>query len=170
MKQFEITIAGLTRLLPIVNIGDNLAIANFILLGDAELTSAAAQQLAGKIPPVDYLVTADAKGIPLAHELSRSLFKPTYIVARQSPKAYMKNPLEHQDLTLDGRDVTRLKGKRVALIDDVISTGGSLAALEQLVVLAGATVVARAAVLAEGYAATRDDIIYLEKLPVFDTL
>ena len=172
MKKYEIEIAGLTRLLPLVDIGDHLAIANFSLLGDAELTTAAAQQLAGRLTSVDYLVTADANGIPLAHELSRCLFKPTYIVARQTKKAYMQNPitLPNGSLMIDEHDAALLKGKRVALLDDVISTGGSLAALEQLVTQVGATVIARAAVLAEGYAATREDIIYLEKLPVFDTL
>ena len=172
LKSYELTIAGLTRLLPLVDIGNHLAVANFTLLGDAELTTTSAQQLVGQLPPVDYLVTADAKGIPLAHELARLLLRPTYIVARQSKKAYMKEPLTlaHTDLTLDGRDAQLIKDKRVILVDDIISTGESLNNLEQLVTLAGATVITRVAILAEGYAAKRKDIIYLEKLPIFDTL
>lgn len=177
-KTYELQVAGLKRELPIIQVAEDLAIASFVLLGDAEMTTQAAVELAKKIPiEVDYLVTAEAKGIPLLQELARILEFPTYIVARKSVKAYMAAPLEasvfsittqkEQTLILDGRDAALIAGKKVAIIDDVISTGESLAALVQLVEKAGAQVVAQAAVLAEGEAAKREDILFLEELPLF---
>ena len=142
---YELNVAGVTRQLPIIQIAPNLAIASFVILGDCELVTAAAPLLAEKLPQVDYLVTAEAKGIPLVQELSRLLGLPYYIVARKSVKPYMEQPL----------------------VDDVISTGESLQAIERLVEKAGAQVVARAAILAEGDAANRDDILFLEPLPLF---
>ena len=174
---YELTVAGVTRQLPIIRIAPDLAIASFVILGDCELVSAAAPLLAAKRPPVDYLITAEAKGIPLAHELSRLLGLPYYIVARKSIKPYMKSPLTDkvnsittqntQDLCLDGKDALAIRGKQVALVDDVISTGESLSAVERLVERAGGIVAARAAILAEGDAAKRDDILFLEELPLF---
>jgi len=176
-ETYELKVAGLTRWLPKIKISDHLAIASFVILGDCELVTAAAPLLASKLPPVDYLVTAEAKGIPLVHEVSRLLGLPTYIVARKSVKPYMEEPLidevtsittqKAQLLCLDGADALRVRGKRVAVIDDVISTGESLGALSRLLETAGAQVVAKAAILAEGDAADRTDIIYLEKLPLF---
>lgn len=177
-KTYELQVAGLKRELPIIQIAEDLAIASFVLLGDAEMTTQAAVELAKKIPiEVDYLVTAEAKGIPLLQELARILEFPTYIVARKSVKAYMAAPLEasvfsittqkEQTLILDGRDAALIAGKKVAIIDDVISTGESLAALVQLVEKAGAQVVSQVAVLAEGEAAKREDILFLEELPLF---
>lgn len=174
---YTLTVAGVTRQLPILPVSDDLSIASFVLLGDCELVTAAAPLLAEKLPQVDYLVTAEAKGIPLVQELSRILGHRFYIVARKSIKSYMNDPLTdsvqsittqgEQVLCLDGTDARALQGKRVALIDDVISTGESLRALERLVEKAGATIVAKAAVLAEGSAADRTDILYLERLPLF---
>ena len=174
---YELNVAGVTRQLPIIQIAPNLAIASFVILGDCELVTAAAPLLAEKLPQVDYLVTAEAKGIPLVQELSRLLGLPCYIVARKSVKPYMELPLvdevnsittqKTQTLCLDGKDALAIHGKRVALVDDVISTGESLQAIERLVEKAGAQVVARAAILAEGDAAKRDDILFLEPLPLF---
>ena len=174
---YELHVAGVVRQLPIIQLTPELAIASFVILGDQELVTAAAQALAPKLPPVDYLLTAEAKGIPLVHELSRLLGLPYYIVARKSVKPYMEEPLidevtsittqKAQLLCLDGADALRVRGKRVAVIDDVISTGESLGALSRLLETAGAQVVANAAILAEGDAADRTDIIYLEKLPLF---
>lgn len=171
MKKYELHVAGLTRLLPVVEIGNDLAIASFVLLGDAELTIASAQELTNKLPNVDILITAEAKGLPLAHELARCLFMPRYVVARTAVKGYMENPLvlplpNNKMLCLEQEDVALIKGKRVAIIDDVISTGESIAAIEQLVTLAGGETVARASILTEGSASMRDDLIYLEQLPM----
>ncbi|MDX8045553.1 phosphoribosyltransferase family protein [Gracilibacillus sp. S3-1-1] len=177
MNTYTLTINGLTRELPIIPINEQLSIASFVILGDTELVCHVAPLLADKLPEVDYIVTAEAKGIPLIHELTKVLGMKHYILARKSVKAYMENPLIHQVnsittdseqlLCLDGKDSALLKGKKVAIIDDVISTGESILALEELVMQAGATVEAKAAILAEGDASERDDIIFLERLPVF---
>lgn len=174
---YELHVAGLTRRLPIIRIAPQLSIASFVILGDQELVTAAAQALAPKLPPVDYLITAEAKGIPLVHELSRLLGLPHYIVARKSVKPYMAQPLvdevtsittqKPQTLCLDGKDALAIQGRRVAIVDDVISTGESLDAIGRLAEKAGAQVVARAAILAEGAAADRQDILFLEPLPLF---
>ena len=174
---YELNVAGVTRQLPIIPISPELAIASFVILGDCELVTAAAPLLAQKLPKVDYLVTAEAKGIPLVHEVSRLLGLPYYIVARKSVKPYMAEPLvdevvsittqKAQTLCLDGKDALAVKGRRVAIVDDVISTGGSLKALDDLAEQTQCTIVGQAAVLAEGDAAERKDIIFLEPLPLF---
>ena len=177
-KTYELKVAGLSRQLPIIEVSDDLAIASFVLLGDAEMTVRASEELAEKLPTdIDYLMTAEAKGIPLLQELARVLNYEKYIVARKSIKAYMASPLEasvvsittqkEQTLFLDGHDAEAIIGKKVAIIDDVISTGESLQALVTLAEKAGAQVVAQAAIQAEGDAADRNDIIFLEKLPLF---
>ena len=177
-KYYQLDVAGLTRQLPIIKVSENLAIASFVLLGDAEMTTSAAKELAQKIPSdVDYLMTAEAKGIPLLQDLARLMGFKTYIVARKSVKAYMESPLEasvlsittqkEQTLILDGHDAEAIKGKKIAIIDDVISTGESLEALVNLAEKAGAEVVIKAAILAEGDAAKREDIVYLKELPLF---
>lgn len=177
MKYYTLNIAGLTRKLPIIKISENLSIASFVILGDTELVEKTAKLLAEKLPKVDVLVTAEAKGIPLAYEISKLLNLKSYIVARKSIKAYMDSPIEVsvnsittnnvQKLFLNSIDAEFIKGKKIALIDDVISTGQSLNALEELVKKAGANIVAKAAILAEGDAKNRKDIIFLEKLPLF---
>lgn len=174
---YEIKVANLSRKLPIVKVSDDLAIASFVILGDTELICSAAKELVEKMPDVDILVTAEAKGIPLAFEMSRLLNMKKYIVARKSIKAYMTEPLinevksittnENQILCLDKKDLLSIKGKRVAIIDDVISTGRSLKAVEDLVEKAGGIITVKAAILAEGLSSDRHDIIYLEKLPLF---
>ena len=174
---YELTVAGVTRQLPIIQIAPDLAIASFVILGDCELVTVAAPLLAQRLPEIDYVVTAEAKGIPLANEVSRLLGLPYYIVARKSIKPYMKAPLtdevnsittqKTQALCMEVKDALAIKGKRVAIVDDVISTGESLSAVERLVEKAGAAVAARAAILAEGDAAKRDDILFLEELPLF---
>ncbi len=176
--KYELKIGGIKRQLPIVAVSDELAIASFVILGDCELVTVTAPMLAKRLPEVDYLVTAEAKGIPLVQELCRVLNKPTYIVARKSEKAYMENTISStllsittqkpQTLYLDGKDGELLRGKRVAIVDDVISSGESLRALEELMKHCDAQVVAKAAILAEHKAADRKDIIFLERLPVFD--
>lgn len=176
-KTYTLQVAGITRELPIVKISDDLAIASFVILGDTELVCVAAAQLVKKLPPVDILVTAEAKGIPLVFEMSRLLGMKRYIVARKSVKPYMESPIvdevvsittqKKQILCLDYNDASLVKGRRVAIIDDVISTGESVQTVERLVTKAGGIVVAKAAILAEGDAAQRDDIIFLEELPLF---
>lgn len=179
MKTFDLTIAGLKRSLPIVRLSENLAIASFVLLGDTELAVLGAEALADKInTEFDYFLTAEAKGIPLVQCIAQEFNHPKFYVARKSVKAYMDNPLitevlsittqASQQLVLDGKDAAELKGKKVILVDDVISTGDSLAALKQLAEEAGAIVVDQLALLAEGDAAKRTDIQFLEELPLFD--
>ena len=177
MKAYTLEIAGLTRELPYVNIDDGLAFASFVVISDTELVSRVAPLLAEKIRKCDMIVTAEAKGIALAYEVSRCLGLKEFIVARKSEKSYMKEALEVsvksittasvQHLYLDGTDRKKLKGCDVCLIDDVVSTGDSLAALQDLVEKAGARVTKKACILAEGEAAGREDLIYLEKLPLF---
>ncbi len=174
---YTLEVAGVVRQLPIIPITDDLSIASFVILGDTEIVSATAPLLAAKLPEVDVLITAEAKGIPLIYEVSRQLNMKSYIVARKSVKPYMDAPLvnevvsittqKKQVLCLDGKDAAVIKGKRVAIIDDVISTGESISAIEELVKAAGGEVVAKAAILAEGSAAERSDIIFLEELPLF---
>ena len=177
MRYYELIVAGLIRKLPIIKIKPGLSIASFVILGDCEMVTAAAPLIADRLPEIDYIMTAEAKGIPLVNEVCRILGHPRYIVARKSVKSYMDDPLEIevesittqrvQRLYLDKNDTEMIRGKRVALLDDVISSGESLKALEKLALKAGAVVAAKAAILAEGDAAERDDIIYLEKLPLF---
>ncbi|MFD1125276.1 phosphoribosyltransferase family protein [Lentilactobacillus raoultii] len=177
-QTYELTVGKLKRTLPIIPISKTTAIASFVLLGDAELAHYAAVQLAAKMPlPFDCIVTLESKGIPLAEELSRISGHPKFVVLRKSVKAYMVSPIQvavssitttdQQKLVLDGTDADYLCGKRVILVDDVISTGGSLEAAERLLHQANAKVLAKCAVLAEGAAADRSDILYLERLPLF---
>lgn len=172
------TIAGVKRDLPLCPVTDELQIAAFVIFGDVELTCASAKALLEKAPEFDYMITAEAKGIPLIHEMARQSGRNTYILARKGPKLYMRDVLDvavrsittakEQHLYLDGEDAAKMKGKRILIVDDVISTGESLLAIERLVEAAGGIVAGRMAILAEGEAQQRDDIIYLEKLPVFD--
>ena len=148
------------------------------MLGDYELSEECAKELVKRAPEHDYIITAECKGIPLVHEMAKMLKEKVHIIARKKVKAYMKDVFQakvssittegEQVLYLDGEDALRMKGKRILIVDDVISTGESLKALEELVKLAGGTVAGKMAVLAEGDAAERDDIIFLEKLPLFD--
>ena len=177
MKTYTLHVAGLTRELPIIKLSYDLSIASFVILGDTEIVRKTAPIIAKKLPEVDFIVTAEAKGIPLAYEISRVLNLNEYVVARKSVKAYMEEPIEvevnsitttnSQKLYLNNQDAKKIKGKRIALIDDVISTGQSLKALERLVEKAGGKVLAKAAILAEGDAKDRKDIIFLEALPTF---
>ena len=177
MKTYTLHVAGLTRELPIIKLSYDLSIASFVILGDTEIVRKTAPIIAKKLPEVDFIVTAEAKGIPLAYEISKVLNLNEYVVARKSVKAYMEESIEvevnsitttnSQKLYLNNRDAKKIKGKRVALVDDVISTGQSLKALERLVEKAGGKVLAKAAILAEGDAKDRKDIIFLEALPTF---
>ncbi len=173
----RMTIAGLERDLPICPVNEHLSIAGFVIFGDPQLTTACAEALLKKAPEYDYIITAEAKGIPLAHEMARLAGNQKYILARKGPKLYMQDLFEvavrsittakEQHLYLDGNDAKLMKGKKILLVDDVISTGESLSALEALVDKAGGTVCGRMAILAEGDAQDRADLIYLEKLPLF---
>jgi len=178
MKDFyTLQLCGCERHLPFVPISEDTAFASFVILSDTELISAAAEALSRLIPECDYILTAEAKGIALSFELSRRLGMKEFIVARKGVKSYMKDvhcvsvcsitTKGEQRLYLDGGDTCKLKGKRVCIVDDVISTGESLRAIEALALSADAQVVCRAAVLAEGNAAERDDIVFLQKLPLF---
>ncbi len=174
--KYKMTIAGLERELTKYAVSDKLDIAAFILFDDVEITEAAAKALLDICPTHDVVLTAEAKSIPLCYEFARIGCR-RYVVARKGTKVYMSDPLcvnvnsittdYDQKLYLGKEDVQKLKGKRVLILDDVISTGESLEALEKLAQDTGANVVGKAAVLAEGDAADRDDIIYLEKLPLF---
>ena len=172
------TIAGLKRALPICRVNDNLYIGAFVIFGDCELTMACAAELLKKAPEYDYIITAESKGIPLAYEMARQHGDKKWLLARKGAKLYMQNVVgvevksittaAVQKLYLDGADAALMKGKRVLIVDDVISTGESLHALEALVNQAGGEIVGRMAILAEGEAQERTDLIYLEKLPVFN--
>ena len=171
-------VAGLWRELPICPVNENLYIAGFVIFGDQELTVACARDLLAKAPEYDYIITAEAKGIPLAHEMARQSGAEKYFLARKAPKLYMTGVFEstvksittakEQKLYLDVADAELMKGKKILIVDDVISTGESLTALEKLVEKAGGIIAGRMAVLAEGDAQDREDIIYLEKLPLFN--
>ena len=170
-------IAGLPRNLPLCPLNEKLQIGAFVMFGDAELTVACADALLKKAPEFDYIINAEAKGIPLAHEMSRQSCK-KYFVARKKPKLYMTGVFDvvvnsittegEQHLYLDTAEAEMMKGKKVIIVDDVISTGESLKAVEKLIEMAEVDYAGALAVLAEGEAADRKDIIYLEKLPLFD--
>lgn len=173
----EMTIAGCKRQLPLCPISDSLYIAGFVIFGDVELTVACASELLKKAPEHDIIITAESKGIPLAYEMARQAGEAKHIIARKKPKLYMRDVFTTtvrsittdavQTLCLDGEDAKLMQGKRVLIVDDVISTGESLRAIEELVAHAGGIIAGKMAILAEGEAADRDDILYLEKLPLF---
>lgn len=175
---YRLKVAGIERDLPLCPIGEDLNIAAFILFGDVELTEKCSAALIEKAPEHDVMITAESKGIPLVYEMCRLSGKNRYVLARKSVKLYMRDVVKcetqsitteaKQTLYIDGEDAEYLRGKKVLIVDDVISTGGSLLSLENLVEQAGGTIVGKMTVLAEGEAADRDDIIYLEKLPLFD--
>ena len=175
---YRMTVAGLERDLPICPLNEKLSIAGFVIFGDQELTVACARDLLKKAPEYDYILTAEAKGIPLAHEMARQAGDAKYILARKGPKLYMRDifsvtvnsitTAKEQKLYLDGADAALMKGKRILIVDDVISTGESLKALEALAEKAGGIICGRMAILAEGDAIDREDIIYLEPLPLFN--
>ncbi|MBR2024273.1 MAG: adenine phosphoribosyltransferase [Clostridia bacterium] len=175
--EYKMNIAGLDRSLPLCKLTDELYIAAFVIFGDPELTTACANALLKKAPEYDYIITAEAKGIPLAHEMARINNNQKYMLARKGPKLYMRDIIsasvhsittsKEQTLYLDGYDAELMKGKRILIIDDVISTGESLRAIEELVKTAGGNIVGKMCILAEGDAVTRGDIIYLEELPLF---
>ena len=175
---YPMTIAGLKRELPLCPVTDDLYIGAFVIFGDVELTVACARELLKKAPEYDVLITAESKGIPLGYEMARQAGTNRYLLARKAPKLYMKNVFtvkvnsittdHEQTLCIDGDDAEYMKGKRVLIVDDVISTGESLKAIEELVKQAGGNIVGKMAILAEGDATERDDIIYLEKLPLFN--
>ena len=177
MDSYELKLCGLNRKLPLIPIDKDMAYASFVILGDVELVSRSAAELAKLIEGVDYIVTAEAKGIPLAYEISGLLGLSEYIVIRKSVKTYMKEPLcevvrsittkGSQHLYLDEDDAEKIKGKTVCIVDDVISTGESLRAIEKLMARAGADAKYKIAILAEGKAAKREDILFLDKLPLF---
>ena len=180
MATYSLDVAGLHRELPICKVTDSLYIGAFICFGDAELTEACAHELLKLVPAdsYDYMFTAEAKSIPLIHEMARQSGAKKYFIARKGPKVYMPDPIHVEDksittagvqkLYLGRDDADLIRGKRILLMDDVISTGGSLLAMESLVQLAGGTVAGRIAVLAEGGAAQRNDIRFLAPLPVFN--
>ncbi|MBQ9806763.1 MAG: adenine phosphoribosyltransferase [Clostridia bacterium] len=177
-KFYHTTIAGCERDLPLCRLNDTMQIAGFVMFGDPELTTACAEALLQKAPDYDYMITAEAKGIPLVHEMARLAGNQKYFVARKYPKLYMTGVMEvtvhsittdkEQTLYLDAADAELIRGKKILLVDDVVSLGDSIHALETLVQAAGGSVCGKMTVLAEGHAAERDDLIYLEKLPLFD--
>lgn len=176
--EYKMTIAGHERNLPLFKVTDDLYIAAFIMFGDVEITKAAATELLKKAPEYDVLLTAESKSIPLIYEMARQAGDETYVIARKSVKVYMEDVISAevnsittahtQTLHLGKSDADILKGKRVLIVDDVISTGESLRCLETLATKCGANIVGRMAVLAEGEAADNKELIYLEKLPLFN--
>ena len=176
MATYKMTIAGLERELPICKVNDKLDIAGFVIFGDVEMTVAAAGELIKKCPEFDFIVAPEAKAIPLAHEMARQSGNP-YFICRKGAKLYMQSPVsvnvrsittdKEQTLFMDSLEGEQLRGKKVVILDDVISTGESLLAVRKLLEQFDADIVAQAAILAEGDAADRDDIIFLEKLPLF---
>ena len=175
---YRMKVAGLERDLPICPVTEDLYIAGFVIFGDQELTVACAAELLKKAPEYDYIITAEAKGIPLAHEMARQAGDAKYFLARKAPKLYMTGVFEstvrsittakEQTLYLDVADAALMKGKRILIVDDVISTGESLSGLETLVEKAGGIICGRMAILAEGDAINREDLVYLEELPLFN--
>lgn len=175
---YEMHVAGLTRQLPLCPISNDVMIGAFVIFGDVELTCACARDLLKIAPEFDCMVAPEAKAIPLVHEMARQSGRNGYFLVRKAPKLYMDGVFEavdrsittkgEQKLYMDGADAKKMKGRRVLILDDVISTGGSLAAVESLVEQAGGVVVGRMAILAEGDAAKREDILFLEKLPLFN--
>ena len=175
---YTLNVAGISRDLPICKVSDDLYIGAFVIFGDVELTVKTAGALLEKAPEYDYMISAEAKGIPLIHEMARQSGQNKYFLARKAPKLYMSGVFDvkvnsittakEQHLYLDVADAEIMRGKKILIVDDVISTGESLAAIEKLVLEAGGIVAGRMAILAEGDAQTREDIIYLEKLPLFN--
>ena len=175
---YHLKVAGLERELPLCKVDDSMTIAAFVIFGDVELTCAAAAALLEKAPEYDYLVAPEAKAIPLIHEMARQSGRNEYFLVRKAPKLYMTGVFQttvhsittaaEQKLYMDGADAAKMNGKRVLILDDVISTGESLSAVERLVEQAGGRIVGRMAILAEGDAAKRDDIIVLGSIPLFD--
>ena len=175
---YEMDIAGLKRNLPLCKLSDDLSIGAFVIFGDVELTVHCAAELLKRAPEYDYLIAPEAKAIPLVYEMARQSKAEKYFIARKGAKAYMQGTIEVtvksittmgvQRLVLDAEDAAMIKGKRMLIIDDVISTGESLHATEELVKQAGGIVAGRMAVLAEGDAQNRDDIIVLAPLPLFN--
>ncbi len=177
-KSYEIDIAGLKRELPLCPLNEKLYIGAFIMFGDVELTIHCAKELLKKAPPCDVMITAECKGIPLLYEMAKQAGMNDYVVARKESKLYMKNVFttqvdsittaHQQKLCVGDKEVEAMRGKRVLIVDDVISTGGSLSALETLVEQVGGEIVGKMTVLAEGDAIDRKDITYLAPLPLFD--
>ncbi len=175
-KTYHLEVAGLSRELPLCPVSDKLDIAAFIMFGDVEMTVACATELLKIVPEFDVILTAEAKGIPLAYEMSRQSGK-KYYPARKKSKVYMTRPVEiavktittadEQRLCIDQSELDEMEGKRILIVDDVISTGGAMLALEAIAHRSNGTIVGKAAVLAEGDAADRKDIYFLEKLPLF---
>ena len=178
MLTYEIDIAGLKRELPICKVTDDVYIGAFVIFGDVELTVHCATELLKRAPEYDYIIAPEAKSIPLLYEMARQSGQNKYFLARKSPKLYMTGVFEVevksittdavQKLVLDVADANEMRGKRILIIDDVISTGESLKAVEELVEKAGGNIVGRMFVLAEGAAQKRDDVIFLAPLPLFN--
>ena len=177
METYHLEVAGLERELPVCPLGNGVSIAGFVMFSDVELTIACATELLKRVPEHDVLLTAESKGIPLAYEMSRQCGIP-YLLARKKAKAYMTGIFEvhvhsittggTQTLIIDTADAERMNGKRILIVDDVISTGESLRAMEELVKKAGGNIVGKMAVLAEGGAIERHDITVLAPLPLFN--
>ncbi len=179
MKNFyEIEICGLKRNLELFSVNENLKIAAFILFGDVEITVKCAEELLKRAPEYDVILTSECKSLPLVYEMAKQAGDDNYIIARKSPKVYMKNIIttgvdsittaNHQSLCISESEINAMKGRKVLIVDDVISTGSSLESLEELVNKSGGDIVGKMAILAEGDASKRDDIIFLEKLPLFN--
>lgn len=181
MKYHTVDIKGFQAELPILTLPSGLGIAFFNLHGDSVLTEHCAKELAKELTDCDVLITAESKGLQLTHCVARELGQRYYAVARKSKKLYMQDGIEitikssittgkEQKLYLSKHDLDLIKGKKVGIVDDVVSTGASLEGLEELVEKAGGIIHKKAFVLAEAEAADRKDVVYLASIPVFPNL
>ncbi len=174
---YKLNIAGMDAELPVLPLPSGVRICFFNLHGHQTLTEHCGKELAKRLDGCDVIITAESKGLQLSHVIARELGQEYYAVARKNKKLYMQDGIEvtidssittgaHQNLYLSKHDANLLKGKKVGIIDDVISTGNSLNGLEELVTICGGEIYKKAFVLAEGAAADREDIIYLAKIPL----
>lgn len=177
-EKYSLDIAGYKTELPILPLPNGLKICFFNLHGDVELTEHCGKELSKFLTDADIILTAESKGLQLSHVIAKELGHKYYTVCRKSKKLYMQDGLEakvksittgnEQTLYLSKHDADLLKDKKVAIVDDVISTGGSLLGLEKIVEMAGGIIYKKAFVLAEGAAADRKDVIYLAKIPLIN--
>jgi adenine phosphoribosyltransferase len=172
---YDLEVAGTVRTLPLIQVAPDTWIAYYYSLGDTEVIDRAARILAPKLSSCDIFVTTETKGIPLAHAVATYLGLKPYVVCRKEVRPFMLSPLvkrykpitarTEEELYMDGRDAMKIKGKRVGLVDDIVSTGETFEAMQDLVKQAGGTIEARAALLLEGD--DREGIQHLGILPIF---
>lgn len=172
---YELEIAGTVRTLPLIQVAPDTWIAYYYSLGDTEVIDRAARELAPRMSKCEIFVTTETKGIPLAHAIATYLGLKPYVVCRKEIRPFMLSPMvvrykpitakTEQELFMDGRDVMKIRGKRIGIVDDIVSTGETLKAMVDLVERAGGTVEAKAALLLEGEELS--EVHHLGILPIF---